>query len=99
MILALGIHCHYCKLPVNDKLRNEVNLIDKKSKYDIIGAKYALHGIWYAFKTEKNLKIDLFAAVAVLFAAYLLSVSKTEFLLLVIAICLVLTAELMNTRN
>lgn len=37
------------------------------------------------------------AAAAVLITAYLLSVSKTELLLLVIAICLVLTAELMNT--
>ena len=73
------------------------NSIDKKSKYDIIGAKYALNGIWSALKTERNFKIDLWAAAAVLTAAYLLSVSKTEFLLLVIAICLVLTAELMNT--
>lgn len=56
-----------------------------------------MNGIWYALKTEKNLKVDLVITVAVIIAAYLLSVSKVELLLLVIAICLVLSAEMMNT--
>ncbi|HHV10017.1 MAG TPA: diacylglycerol kinase family protein [Clostridiales bacterium] len=69
----------------------------EKSKYDIIGASHALNGICLALKTEKNLKIDLVIAVAVLAAAYLLSVSKTELFLLIIAIGIVISAELFNT--
>jgi len=59
--------------------------------------KYAFEGIVTAFKDQPNLKLHLFAAVAVIFVGLFLDISKAEWLVLILTIGLVVTFELTNT--
>jgi len=63
----------------------------------IIGFKCAARGILYALKTQLNMRIHCLAALAALVSAWLLRVSKLEFLWVILAIFLVLVTELLNT--
>lgn len=58
---------------------------------------YAYDGLVYTIKTQVNFKFHLLAAVFVVFFAWFFNVSKTESLVLIICIGLVLFAELVNT--
>lgn len=58
---------------------------------------YAIVGIASAFKNERNMKIHFSAALAVIFFAYLVDVTRFEWTVLVITIFLVLIAEAINT--
>jgi len=68
-----------------------------KNKKHGIGFKYAISGIWEAFKAERNLKIHVIAIVAVAFLMIWLSTSVVENVLLVLTIGLVVAVELINT--
>lgn len=57
----------------------------------------AFAGFFYCLRTQKNFQIHLLAAVLVLGLAYFLRVEKIEVLILLIAILLVLTLEMINT--
>jgi len=57
---------------------------------------HALNG-WKRGLKERNLKIHLVAAIFVLFASLLLKISTTEFIIILILIALVISAELFNT--
>lgn len=57
----------------------------------------AFNGIFYALKTERNMKIHLAAAIAAISLAFLLSFDLLEWAILAIAIGLVFIAELFNT--
>lgn len=59
--------------------------------------RFAAHGIVSAFKSELNMKVHSCFAVIVLVAAAVLRVTITSWMLLLCAIVLVLTAELLNT--
>ena len=69
----------------------------KKSTLEKIGFRYAWNGIVAALKKEHNLKIHLVAATFVGLAGFVLEVSLTEWLFLIVAIMAVLVAELFNT--
>lgn len=71
----------------------------KKSIYKgrILSFKNAFEGIWVALKQEPNLKIHLTVATLVLALAIMLKVTKTDFILIVILIGLVVAVELTNT--
>lgn len=59
--------------------------------------KFAFSGLLHTFSTQTNFQIQLFiAAVAVLGAIYF-QFSRFEWLVLIITIALVLTAEIINT--
>ncbi|MDR1913162.1 MAG: diacylglycerol kinase family protein [Clostridiales bacterium] len=58
---------------------------------------YAFEGIVKAVKDERNFKIHLCAAIIALGLATFLKASQAEFMLLLISITMVLTAELINT--
>ncbi|EEH98816.1 diacylglycerol kinase [Clostridium tertium] len=58
---------------------------------------YAINGIIETVRTQRNMKIHIFAALCVLLACFLFDVSKIEFLILAITITLVLGAEIINT--
>jgi undecaprenol kinase len=68
-----------------------------KRPMDMIGFREALYGLIYTFKTQANFKIHLILGVGVFFAAAYFQVTVTEWLFLVVAIFLVLVAELTNT--
>ncbi|MRN55716.1 diacylglycerol kinase family protein [Paenibacillus monticola] len=59
--------------------------------------RFAAHGIAAAFKSELNMKVHSFLAVVVLIAAAVFRLPAASWMLLLLAITLVLTAELLNT--
>ncbi len=58
---------------------------------------YAISGILYAFKTQRNIKIHFVAAALAIYSSFLLKLNKTELLILSLTIVQVLTAEMINT--
>jgi len=68
-----------------------------KKKWNEIGLRHAVNGLWQAFKTQKNLKIQAIAVIAVIILAIVLSTSEIENAVLAVTIGLVISAELVNT--
>jgi len=65
------------------------HLIDK--------ANVAIEGIIYSVKTQRHMRYHLVAALAVLLVSLIVNISRTEFILLSLAIILVLVTEMLNT--
>lgn len=63
----------------------------------LLSFRYAFRGIRYMLKTQHNAWIHLFAAFVVIFAGFWFSVSTTDWVLIVLAIGFVFTAETFNT--
>ncbi|MEK8129668.1 diacylglycerol kinase [Paenibacillus filicis] len=59
--------------------------------------RYAYEGVKYALSTQRNMKFHFFAAFAALVLALLFGLSKTDVLFILLAVTLVIVAELMNT--
>lgn len=59
--------------------------------------RHAFAGIFDAFKTERNLRFHTFTAILVIIVAAILQVSVIDWCWLVLAIALVIAAELINT--
>lgn len=59
--------------------------------------KYAFRGLACLFKNEHNAQIHLFIAICVVIAGFLLNISPTEWIAIVLAIGFVLAAESFNT--
>lgn len=66
-------------------------------KKHLASYQYAIRGIWLAFRYERNMVFHLVAAVAVLIVNYLLEVSRIEWLITLMLIGMVWTAEIFNT--
>lgn len=58
---------------------------------------HAFHGLWIGLKHERNLRIHLSIALAVILAATLLRINTVGWLALLFSIFLVITVELINT--
>lgn len=58
---------------------------------------YAGSGIAHAFKTGRNFRIEVFCAAVVLTAARAFQISEMQWLIILINIGIVLSAELFNT--
>lgn len=58
---------------------------------------YALKGLFKTFHEEQNLRIQIFAGLIVLFLGIYFSISRLEWVILTLAVCLVLTAEIINS--
>lgn len=69
----------------------------KRARTLIESFNYAISGIIYALKTQRNMRIHLFVALLVLFTSSFFDFSATEVLLILFAIVLVIIAELVNT--
>ena len=63
----------------------------------IKGVPSAFRGICYAVSTEQNLKIQLFIALIVIFAAILLRIPKLHILIILIVTFFSVILELLNT--
>lgn len=59
--------------------------------------RYALRGMWWAFRYDQAMRLHLAAAAGVLLLNYLLQVSKMEWLITLLLIGLVWMAEVFNT--
>jgi diacylglycerol kinase (ATP) len=60
-------------------------------------ANVAIEGIIYAVKTQRHMQYHLFAALAALILSLTLEISRSDFILLCMAIVLVLVTEMLNT--
>lgn len=60
-------------------------------------ANVAIEGIIYSVKTQKHMRYHLVAALGALLAGLLVNISRTDFILLSMAIILVLVTEMLNT--
>lgn len=59
--------------------------------------KNCLDGISYVTKNEKNFKREITLGIIALILSYILKIDKIEFIIILTMICLVLTAEIINT--
>jgi diacylglycerol kinase (ATP) len=66
-------------------------------KKRLLSFRYAFRGLALLFATQANARIHLIAAFAVLGAGMFFRVSRAEWMLLALAICLVFMAEALNT--
>ena len=66
----------------------------KKTKNAFV---FAVQGLQYAFVNERNFRIELFCAVVVCIIGYALNISSIEWLVVIMNIGFVLSAELINT--
>jgi len=57
----------------------------------------ALKGIWFAIRTERNMRIHLTAGIAVIALGFSFNISRTEWLWLTSAMFAVWVTELLNT--
>lgn len=57
----------------------------------------AFEGLQFVFKTERNMRVHCFFALAAVIICFLLHVSEIEFIFVVFAIALVMIAEAANT--
>lgn len=62
-----------------------------------ISFKHAFSGIFYFFRTQPNFRIHLLATIVVLIAAFYFQVTRSEWLILLLTITMVLVAEMLNT--
>lgn len=58
---------------------------------------YAISGILYAFRTQRNIKIHFMTTLLVIIFSYLLELDTMELLAVSITVALVLAAEMINT--
>ena len=58
---------------------------------------FALHGLKYAFVNERNFRIEIFFALSACITAYALHIPTVEWLVVIINIAFVISAELLNT--
>lgn len=68
-----------------------------KPKRWIDKANVAIEGIIYSVKTQRHMRYHLVAALVVLLVGLMVNVSRTELILLSMAIILVLVTEMLNT--
>jgi len=66
-------------------------------KKHLAGYRYAVNGIWLAFRNEPNMIFHFVAAIAVILTNSLLKVDRTAWLITLMLIGLAWMAELFNT--
>lgn len=68
-----------------------------KPKSWVQSANLAIEGIIFSVKTQRHMRYHLYAALTALILSLVLNISRTEFILLCMAIVLVLVTEMLNT--
>ncbi len=66
-------------------------------KFSILSFKYAFEGLLAALKEEPNLKFHFLIAFLALLLSFIFKISKTDFLIIILVIGLVISIELTNT--
>lgn len=70
----------------------------KKEKHSLFSSfGFAFSGIYQAIKKERNLKIHLLVAILVSIAGFFFKISRFEWLIIILIISLVLSAEIFNS--
>ena len=63
----------------------------------IAGFGYAFSGLWYALRTQRNVRVHVLIAVLAIVLGIILHISAIEFALIFVAITAVFIAEMFNT--
>lgn len=63
----------------------------------ITSFKFAIEGLFYAFKNQRNLRIHIFIGVLVMIVSWLFKISVEEVVVLLFTITLVIICEIINT--
>lgn len=63
----------------------------------ILGFKFAFCGIWTCVKNERNFRVHIVAALAVLILSYIYQIPRGNLLVLILTIFLVIAMEAVNT--
>lgn len=71
--------------------------LKNNTKGRILSFKYALTGILTALKEEPNLKFHFLVGVAVITAAFILNISRSDWMIIIFLIGFVVSLELTNT--
>ncbi len=71
--------------------------LTKTTSRRILSFKYAFAGILTALKEEPNLKFHFLAGVVVLTAAFILNISRSDWMIIIFLIGFVISLELTNT--
>ncbi|WP_319503636.1 diacylglycerol kinase family protein [uncultured Draconibacterium sp.] len=59
--------------------------------------KYALNGLWHLWKKEINFRIHIFATITATALGWLIEITRTKWLLIMICVGIVLGAEAFNS--
>lgn len=71
---------------------------NNKPSYSLFkNSKYALSGLWITFKNEMSFKLEILAAIPLLFLIYIVEFSVMEKTILLITVFLILIVELLNS--
>ncbi|MBK6346327.1 MAG: diacylglycerol kinase family protein [Bacteroidales bacterium] len=57
----------------------------------------AFRGLFLVIRTERNVRIHLFAALLVTTAGFIFGISKTDWIIILLLFAMVITAEMINT--
>ena len=76
--------------------------MENKKKHNFLigrlkGVRYAIRGVWLLLTTEPSIIVQFFIAVIMTVAGFIFKISTTEWILQLLAIGLVMTAEALNT--
>lgn len=63
----------------------------------VAGFGYAFNGLWYALRTQVNMRVHLSIAVLAILLGILLHISAVEFAIIFVVITIVFVAEMFNT--
>jgi diacylglycerol kinase len=63
----------------------------------IAGFRYAFNGLWYAIRTQRNVRVHVSIAILAIVLGILLHISALEFAMVFVAITSVFIAEMFNT--
>jgi diacylglycerol kinase (ATP) len=63
----------------------------------IKSSNFAIEGILHGARTQRHLRYHFFSAALVIFVSYILGISRTEFIIVSLAVIIVLSAEMMNS--
>lgn len=63
----------------------------------LLSFKYAFRGVWWVFKSQANFRIELIIGVLAVLLGFLLKITTTEWLIVILLIAFVLSAEIFNS--
>ncbi|MDO4765400.1 MAG: diacylglycerol kinase family protein [Eubacteriales bacterium] len=71
--------------------------MDKKTHTLKESFRYAISGIYFAFREERNFKVHSILAILAIFLATILQCNLTEWIIIILCIGIVMSAEIFNT--
>jgi diacylglycerol kinase len=81
----------------NDLKTSPKQLSESEWSKFISGFRYAFSGLWYALRTQRNVRVHVCIAILAILMGIVLHISAVEFAMIFVAITGVFIAEMFNT--